>query len=69
MKNQRRIGLGTIIASLMILAACEQQGPAEPAGEKIDEAVEESRNSFEDAVEQAGEKLEAAGDEIREQTQ
>lgn len=37
--------------------ACEQEGPAEKAGEKIDEAVEE-----------AGEAVEEAGDKIREKT-
>ncbi len=44
-------------AMLVTLAACEQQGPAETAGEKID-----------DAVEKAGEQMEKAGDSIREAT-
>ena len=39
-------------------SACEKEGPAEKAGEKLDEAVEE-----------AGEKLEEAGDKIREKTE
>lgn len=45
---------GTI---LVTLSACEQQGPAEKAGEKIDNAVEK-----------AGEQMEKAGDSIRDAT-
>lgn len=45
-------------ASLLALIGCEQEGPAERAGEKIDEAVES-----------AGERLEEAGDKVREETQ
>lgn len=41
----------------MGLAACEQEGPAERAGEKIDKAVEE-----------AGDKMEEAGDKVEEAT-
>ena len=41
-----------------ILGACEQQGPAERTGEKIDEAVEE-----------AGEAMEKAGDKVKEATE
>jgi hypothetical protein len=39
------------------LMGCENEGPAEKAGERIDEAVEE-----------AGEAVEDAGDKIREET-
>ncbi len=38
------------------LAACEKEGPAERAGEKIDEAVE----SAGDAIEDAGDKIKDA---------
>ena len=44
-------------AMLLTLSACEQQGPAETAGEKIDSAVEK-----------AGEQMEQAGDSIRDAT-
>lgn len=44
---------------LVLLVACDQQGSAERAGEKIDEAAEEAGES----MEQAGENVEdAAGD-------
>lgn len=35
----------------LMLAACEQQGPMERAGESIDEAVEDAGNAVEDACE------------------
>ena len=44
-------------AILMTLSACEQPGPAETAGAKIDNAVEK-----------AGEQMEKAGDSIRDAT-
>ncbi|KAA3626413.1 MAG: hypothetical protein DWQ09_17190 [Proteobacteria bacterium] len=44
-------------AMLATLSGCEQQGPAEAAGEKIDNVVEK-----------AGEKIEKAGDSIRDAT-
>ena len=40
---------------LITLSACEQKGPAEKVGEKLDNAVEK-----------AGEQMEKAGDNIRE---
>ena len=52
MKWLLRLMVFLLSASLMIpiLSGCEQQGPAEEAGEKIDEAVEETG----DAIEEAG---------------
>ncbi|MCB1859328.1 MAG: hypothetical protein KDI63_13695 [Gammaproteobacteria bacterium] len=62
----RIILIGIFMATLM---ACEQQGPAERAGEKIDEAAENAGKQIDEAVEEAGDKLEEAGDKIKEQTQ
>ena len=49
--------------------ACDKEGPAEKAGEKIDEAVDEAGDKMEqagekvdDAVEEAGDKMEKATD-------
>ena len=53
----------------LTLVGCEQEGPAERAGAKLDEAVEDGTQSVEDAVEDAGDKLEEAGDKIENQTQ
>lgn len=49
------------------LSACEK-GPAETAGEKIDNAVENAGDKIEDATDNAGDKLEEAGDKIEDKT-
>ncbi len=49
-----RIAVVTIAA--MLLWACEQDGPAEQAGEKIDNAVENAG----EAIENAGDKIESS---------
>lgn len=55
----RNLTISSLAAALLImLAGCEQQGPAERAGERIDEAAET-----------VGDSLEDAGDELRENTQ
>lgn len=38
------------IVAVLGLAACEQQGPAEEAGENIDEAAEETADAIEDTT-------------------
>jgi len=57
------------------LAACEKEGPAEKAGAKIDETVEQMSDSSDDladevdeAMDAAQEKVEEAGDEVEEAT-
>ncbi|MFO8084932.1 MAG: hypothetical protein R6U27_11505 [Desulfobacterales bacterium] len=45
---------------------CEQEGPAEKAGEKIDESVEQAGEKMEEAQEEAGEKMEEAEEETEE---
>ena len=53
-----KFGIALIAVTLLVtLSACEQKGPAEKAGEKLDNAVEK-----------AGEQMEKAGDSIREAT-
>ncbi len=58
--NHKMIILG-LSACLTILAliGCEQQGPAEKAGEKIDNAVRDAG----EAMEEAGEKIKENMDE------
>ena len=46
------VGLGF---ALSLLAGCEQKGPAEKAGEKVDKAVD-----------QAGKEMQKAGDKLQE---
>lgn len=50
------------------LVACNQDGPAENAGEKIDNAAENFGDTMEDATDDAGDTLENAGDEMEEAT-
>jgi len=59
--NKIHLSAFLIVASLM-LAGCEQQGPAEQAGEKIDRGMENSKDAVSDAVEDAGDKIEDATD-------
>lgn len=58
-------GLTLIMA--LGLAACDK-GPAEEAGEKMDNAAENMGDRVEDATDDAGDKLEAAGDRIEDKT-
>ena len=55
---------------ILLLSGCENpnDGMAENAGEKIDQAVEEGRDAVEDAADEVGERIEEAGDAIRDKT-
>lgn len=44
------------------------EGPSENAGEKVDEAAQDTKEAAEDASEKAGEKLEEAGDKAEQKT-
>lgn len=49
--------------SVGFLTGCEEQGPAEEAGENIDEAVEEAGDEMEEAAEEAEDEIDdATGD-------
>ena len=50
------------------LAGCESEGPAERAGEKIDETVSKAGEKIEEATDAAGRELEQAGDAVQEKT-
>jgi hypothetical protein len=67
---------------MLEFSACESEGPAERAGEKVDEAMESAGKAFDNkgpaerageevdkAVERAGEAIEEAGDKAKEKTQ
>lgn len=54
----RALLLTFVIGSLGMVSACDDQGPAEEAGEEIDESMEESA----DALEEAGDELEESTD-------
>ena len=54
--------LGLIVFAAFFAGACEKEGPAEKAGEKIDDAYKQAM----DKAEEAGEKMEEAGEKIEE---
>ncbi|MEQ5766423.1 hypothetical protein NFH98_02270 [Halomonas sp. H33-56] len=63
MKNStmRRFGMAFVIAMMAGgLAACEEEGPAEQAGEEMDQAVEDAGESMEDMGEEMEESAEEA---------
>lgn len=65
---------GLALAALLGLSGCEREGPAERVGQKVDDAVEEARDTLddasdevEDAAEQAQDTASDASDEIVEE--
>lgn len=46
--------------SVGMLAGCEDQGPAEEAGEEVDEAVEEAGDEMEEAAEEVEDEVDDA---------
>lgn len=71
MKHHTRITYltGGILAALLLLAGCNgEEGPAEQAGEEIDEAVDDAEDTVEEAAESAGDAMEEAGDDVEEAT-
>jgi predicted small lipoprotein YifL len=63
-----KIGGVLVILMGLALTACKEKGPAEKAGEKIDNAAETMGDKMEDATDDAGDKLEEAGDKIEDAT-
>ena len=67
MKFQMTMGTAVALTALLAaLAGCQkQEGPAETAGKKIDQAVEKSGEKIDEAKEKLGEKIEKAGEELK----
>jgi hypothetical protein len=62
----RRIpALALILFATIFAYACAEKGPAEKAGEKIDDAVSETADAAEDAGEKIEEAAEEAADKIK----
>lgn len=53
--------------TLGMLSGCEQDGPAEEAGEAIDETMEDASDAAEEAVDEAEEEIDDAEDEIEDE--
>ena len=49
MKMPKTLILLLSLLALLVFTACESEGPAEQAGEKIDNAVEEAQEGLEEA--------------------
>ena len=56
------VPLAASMAVMLGVLGCEKQGPAERAGEKIDNAAERAGDRIDKAGEQASEKIDAAKD-------
>ena len=61
------IALTTALGRAM-LAGCEQTGPMEKAGQKIDTAVEDTGKEMQKAGDKAADKLDEAAKKVREAT-
>ena len=59
-----------IVLSLSIFAftACESKGPAEKAGEKIDQTMEKASDTAKEATEAVKDKAEEVGDAVKKTT-
>jgi hyperosmotically inducible protein len=64
MKHVQLIPALTLIVMTLAFTGCDQQGPAEKAGEKIDQSMDSMQEKTEEAGEMAMDKLEEAGDKI-----
>jgi len=64
--NQLSIAAIALLLALGVTAC--NKGPAETAGEKIDNATENMGDKIEDATDNASDKVEEAGDAIEDKT-
>lgn len=64
MKLPQSSVLLSIAVLIFALAGCEKEGPAEKAGENIDEAVEEMQEKAEETGDKVMEKVEEATDKV-----
>lgn len=66
MRHSTRITVGLAGFALVFLSACSEPGPAEQAGESIDEAVENVRDTLDPAgpAERAGRDVDEAVDNV-----
>jgi hypothetical protein len=66
----RNLLIAVLFGCLSIgVLACEKKGPAEKAGEKIDQTVEKAGDKMEEAGEAVKETAEEAKEEVKEKTE
>lgn len=62
-------GVLALLTSLLALNGCDRKGPAEQAGEQVDQAMqgmkEEAGRTVDEAREQAGEKVRQPGEDMQ----
>ena len=69
MIRKKLITIIVLSLSVFAFAACESKGPAEKAGEKIDQAVEKTSDKAKEATEAVKDKAEEAGNAVKKATQ
>jgi len=62
----RSVVLPVLAALALSVVACREEGAAERAGRKIDEAVQDTRETGKQALDDAGSALDDAGDAVSE---
>ncbi|HXK17817.1 MAG TPA: hypothetical protein VNG33_08440 [Polyangiaceae bacterium] len=64
--------LASVLSGLSLLACAgneqEAKGPAQRAGEKVDDAAKKTKEGVENATEKTGDAIGDAGDKVREKT-
>jgi hypothetical protein len=68
-RSRLRTSIASALLAILALGvtACEQEGPAERAGKKIDESVEAAKDSVADAAEEAEEQAREVKEEAEEE--
>jgi predicted small lipoprotein YifL len=62
MTKWKMMVVGLVLGLLTFpLAACEQKGPAEKAGEQVDQAMEEAKEEIEQAADAIRDKIDPQG--------
>lgn len=69
MLKKKTVIIAILIIFVSAFIACEQEGPAEEAGENLDEAAEETAETVEEAGENVEESAEELAEEAEEKTQ
>jgi hypothetical protein len=65
---KKLITITVLSLSIVAFTACESKGPAEKAGEEIDQAVEKTTDKAKEVAEAVKEKVEEAGEEVKKST-
>ena len=65
MKSKLFILLLSVLFAFAIVA-CEKEGPAEKAGEKIDESIEKVEEKVDESVDKVKDKAEEVADDVEE---